>query len=561
MATYHNFMTNLPEIRGELPLLLSVFAGLLFPIFLWPRVGRGKPWALATLSLVLALGLAHDIMFRTRAEDAFITFRYALNLASGRGVVFNPGERVEGYSNFLFLLVLAGLKRYLGVDIEMAARALGVAASVVTIMLTYRLAHRMTGGNRHAGLLAALLVAASGTFAAWALSGMETPLFALLGVLVALCVVSQYWLRVGFLIALATMTRPDGVLFLLLVGFEAVFAQETMRQRLKSILGVSIPFLAVIVPWTLWRLRYYGHLVPNAIKAKEGMDPTYQAALGLVYIWGFLKANWPILFLFTVCSVFLHSLGPRRPSERATGPLGLFLLAYVVYVVLVGGDWMPAWRFLAPMVPLASCLLVGSWNPGRNSVRVSAASQMTVLTFGAVSALLFVTSLVSPNLVPAVRKWNLQVDGSSEIGAWFHDTLPASTLVAVFANGALSYHSQLPTIDLLGLTDEHIARFGERLRVGIPGHLAHDYAYVAGRRPAIIAFLGNRESQGFEAAPGRGYTTEALEPFYEPVSFWFPHSKNPLGQYVNLLILKSEKARVEDLLTRNTDVRVVDGVP
>jgi hypothetical protein len=99
--------------------------------------------------------------------------------------VFNPGERVEGYSNFLFLFVLAGLKRYLGVDIEIAARTLGLAASVLTTILTYRLAQKLTDGDRHAGLLGALLVAASGTFAAWALTGMETPLFALLAVLAA----------------------------------------------------------------------------------------------------------------------------------------------------------------------------------------------------------------------------------------------------------------------------------------------------------------------------------------------------------------------------------------
>jgi hypothetical protein len=68
------------------------------------------------------------------------------------------------------------------------------------------------------------------------------------------------------------MTRPDGVLFLLLPGFEALFAQETMRKRLKTALGVSVSFLAVIIPWILWRLHYYGHLVSNAIKAKEAMD-------------------------------------------------------------------------------------------------------------------------------------------------------------------------------------------------------------------------------------------------------------------------------------------------
>ena len=142
----------------------------------------------------------------------------------------------------------------------------------------------------------------------------------------------------------------------------------------------------------------------------------------------------------------------------------MFLIGYVVYVILVGGDWMPAWRFLAPLVPLASAALVAFC-----ARRVEVAQRSTAGLVAVVCGLLFATSFADSNLLPAVTKWNAEVAGTAEIGEWFRRTLPPDTLVAAFANGALSYYSQLPTIDMLGLTDEHIARSGSRRREGIPG--------------------------------------------------------------------------------------------
>ena len=72
------------------------------------------------------------------------------------------------------------------------------------------------------------------------------------------------------------------------------------------------------------------------------------------------------------------------------------------------------------------------------------------------------------------------------IGQWLRRRLPEGTLAAAFANGAIPFHSRLPTIDLLGLTDEHIARRGKRIARGHPGHIAHDDPYVIERRPVVI---------------------------------------------------------------------------
>ncbi|MHC4066890.1 MAG: hypothetical protein ACYSUI_20630, partial [Planctomycetota bacterium] len=80
--------------------------------------------------MTLALLLLHAAAYTFLTDDAFISFRYARNLSEGLGLVFNPGfERVEGYSNFLWVVLLAGVNA-LGLAPESAAHALTGGATV-----------------------------------------------------------------------------------------------------------------------------------------------------------------------------------------------------------------------------------------------------------------------------------------------------------------------------------------------------------------------------------------------------------------------------------------------
>src|SRR5262249_18839900 len=92
----------------------------------WLR-SPGLPLMLAATLLLL---LAHAWLYRFQCDDASITFRYAQTLSEGHGLVFNPGlERVEGYTNFLWTLMLAGCAR-LGAAPDRAANPLTLVATV-----------------------------------------------------------------------------------------------------------------------------------------------------------------------------------------------------------------------------------------------------------------------------------------------------------------------------------------------------------------------------------------------------------------------------------------------
>lgn len=466
-----------------------------FLVGCWPRISTSRIWEIAALVVVLALSVVHQALFATVAEDAYITFRYSVSLADGNGPVFNVGERVEGYSNFLWMVLLAIPRSVADVDIVLFARALGVVCALGSLVVLHVLVRRVTG-SAPGGVLATLLAAAAGSVAAYGPSGLETPLFTLLVLAVVLAVVAERPVLAGFLVALATMTRPDGVVIAAVVGLWLIF--QTRGWRFPVLFAAAA--LALTIPWTAWRYAYYGHLLPNALAAKSGLDLSWQLQSGWDYLLGFLATAQALLVLAPLAAYALMS--PRIEMEARTSGAGGLLLAiavsYVGFFVLTGGDWMPAWRFFAPAVPLVVAGVAVTLSAMRSPIGFCTRG---AAVFGATaSALLLAASVSNANMVDRVAMWRQQVVELSEIGAWLNRTLPAGTTVSTFANGALSFHAgpNIVVVDQLGLTDEHIAREGRRDPKGLVGHAAHDYEYVVDvRKPAVVFTSGG----GFARAP------------------------------------------------------------
>ncbi|NUQ49193.1 MAG: hypothetical protein HUU27_04645, partial [Phycisphaerae bacterium] len=98
---------------------------------------RGAGWPVAALAVAVILTyLLHVSWYWPQInDDAFITFRYSRNLADGLGPYFNAGERVEGYTNFLLMVLMAGVIRLWGPDeVLFAAKAVGVAGGLAAIV-------------------------------------------------------------------------------------------------------------------------------------------------------------------------------------------------------------------------------------------------------------------------------------------------------------------------------------------------------------------------------------------------------------------------------------------
>ncbi|MFM8302859.1 MAG: hypothetical protein ACKOA9_00955 [Actinomycetota bacterium] len=437
----------------------------------------------------------NGLLYRTDAEDAYITYRYSLNLAEGHGPVFNAGERVEGYSNFLWMSVLALVHAAAGIRIEQVARALGLLVAVLAVLVTRHLALILTRGNRPVASWCALVVACAGPFAAYAMSGLETPLFVLLVVTLLVLLTQERLILAGLVGALATMTRPDGLVVFSAAALWLVWGDRSARRKVQDLLRAVLPFVIVVVSWTVWRVAYYGYLVPNALAAKTGgVGIGTHVAEGRSYLNGALTESWPWALLVVAALTAALLFGRRWSPSRNDGLVMLQLAVFLGFLVATGGDWMPASRLFAPVLPLVAVMVASVWSRATASVDPAVATRTFGVVAGVSALLLVSVSYTSTNQLPRVRPWNEQVEALAAQGAWLRSSLPRGASIATFANGALSYHAgtDMTVIDMLGLTDEHIARNGARRSPAEApvGHRAYDDEYVIRRRPDIVIFSG-----------------------------------------------------------------------
>src|SRR5437867_3988405 len=212
-------------------------------------------------------------------DDAFISYRYARNLARGAGLVYNVGERVEGYSNFLWTLLLAGAHR-LGAPLPEIARALGVAFAVATGVLLLAFPVLPPGNPGAKALLVILPTVAlflTDSWAAWAVGGLENPLGAFLVASTFLLYFRSLSARnplpaaatAGVLATLAALTHPSYAVFGLLLGAHSI-ANAVRSRAWHRPIALAVPALIVGAPYIAWKIGYYGHVLPNTFRDKVG---------------------------------------------------------------------------------------------------------------------------------------------------------------------------------------------------------------------------------------------------------------------------------------------------
>ncbi|AUI62886.1 hypothetical protein [Amycolatopsis sp. BJA-103] len=461
-----------------------------FVLVAWPKISADKNWRAAALTLTLGFSLVHQLVFSTIAEDAYITFRYAQNIADGNGPVFNTGERIEGYANFLWMIAIALPKAAFGADIETSAIVLGILATLGAVLLAHvtvnRVVARAAGEPRPAyGVAAAVLVAGAGGLAAYGGSGTETPLFVLLLFGVFASLAARRPVVAGVLAAFAMMTRPSGTLLAVLVGCWLVIAALRGRYTWWSPAGWLLGGLVFAAPWTAWRVTYYDHVLPSSVVIPFDIDVSARVDRGWHYLSGFSVVHQGFLLLGLVAAgALLLRRTCRTPHEAEARSLTWLMLvtavAFAGFVVFFGGDAGPAWRLLAPIPPLLSVAAVSVYGVLTAVTKPSPRPRPPVQRLMpaaavALSGLAVLVSVFSPDMLTRVRAWHDHGAQMEEIGRWLDAYLPPGSVVSTSAPGVLSYHAgtQLQIVGVRGQTEEA----GE--------------AVVSRRRPTIAVITDN----------------------------------------------------------------------
>lgn len=434
---------------------------------------------LAGVSLYLNRGFYHD--------DAFISLRYAAHWLAGQGVVWNPGELVQGYTNFLFL-ALTTLLAKTGLDLVLATRLVSGAAFLTLGVLVWKMTPTLLPSwptpARH---LAATLVWTASPLLVWVTGGLEGPLFAL--AVTGQCLVllraggrPSHLAVGGTLAGLAFLVRPDGALFGAVSLGWLVLARDPARARRPHGWALFLAAAAaVVLPYLVWQQIYYGELIPNTFHAKSGSPLGPRLVSGLRYLISY--ASTPPFLPLLVALSLARTLGKRRWNGRLTY-LVLLVLAQALYILWTGGDAMPAYRFLVPIVPLLGILLVLSLSL---TVEARRTGPLTVL-MAAVMALTCLQPL-DPRLNPGAGDATAAI--GAIVGKYIEEAWPPGSLVALNTAGSTPYHAPSHRfIDMLGLNDavisrrtiDHIQLRWQR----IPGHRKGDGRYVLSRRPDYI---------------------------------------------------------------------------
>ncbi len=424
----------------------------------------------AALTVLGGAALVDAWQRRWVGDDAFISFRYARNWADGLGLVYNLGERVEGYTNFLWTIWI-GLGLKLGLDPVLLSELSGVACFAgVLILLTATSARLRADGP----LVPAAALGWAACFHArvYATSGLETALFTLLAsaavIGAGLAERPRHWALVGGLGVAAALTRPDGLLFLGLAGLAAL-ADAVERRRLSGVLAAGAPGL-VLLAYAAWKLSFYGDLRPNTYYAKSAWLPWWDQ--GLAYLGTWFESYWVLALGWP-----LAALAVLRGPSPALRRLGLLTAAapalYLLYVARVGGGFMFG-RFCVPVSPL---LLLGI-ELGLRSL--PALSARLPLAAAALAAAVLAAPRPDAERIGALGisdEWRQYppelVRRSRELGAQLEVLLEGlePSVVIYGYQAMLAYYAELPYVieGVTGLTDAEIAHspIGQR---GRPGH-------------------------------------------------------------------------------------------
>jgi hypothetical protein len=376
-------------------------------------------------------------------DDMMISMRYGRNLAEGHGLVWNAGEHVEGYTNFLWTIVMAGAHFLPVPDHKMALVIKGIGFTLLcgSFYLALKMLRELAPRSFLATPLLLIGMFMCVDIVHWSTWGFETSLMTFLDMLVLLRLMQGKQDLLCFVaLSLVPLVRGDGLHVFAANAFLALVLSERPLSTARRLSFAVIPFVAHIA----FRRVYYGDWLPNTYYLKVYLldDVRHRGAL---YARGFLMTYAVLLTLATGAALMI-----ARRDKRALVYF-VSLVGTLGYVVNTGGDMFGNFRFCAHLMPI---------------VFVFAASGVALLGRRTIPKLVWagVFYLVSvPLLHPFDRLVFLDGNGDPmeqiQVAMLMKKNAKPTSSVAVITAGILPYFNiGMRAIDILGKSDKQIAK-------------------------------------------------------------------------------------------------------
>ncbi|MFC1852208.1 hypothetical protein ACFL27_18590 [candidate division CSSED10-310 bacterium] len=530
------------------------------------------------LILLMLIFVGHAYVLNCVAEDAYISFRYARNLANGYGLRWNIDEApVEGYTNFLWVIMCA-LAYKMGFEMPLFSQILGTGASLITLFWIYLFGRTFFDSKALYSLLPCLYLSLSGPFATWAASGKETNFFGLL-VLIGIFYALKFWqknnrqdLVICFItLFFATLVRPEGFLvFTIVLCFFLIMSLLKADKSVKKVLYALLYYLNPFLIYFIWRVYLFGFLLPNTYYAKTG-GTVYQYKRGLMY-----SEHFVIYFVLPLAPIVVLLVWEKRASliafrisihavrQHLLTYASIYLcvstcLIYMLYIILVGGDYMAMHRFFVPLLPLIYLLFGLAATKLLRSVSTSPVKSFltwAILLF-ALTATVIQSTPIEKKLFkkPALMHGNyrgVEIERKTVarfivIGQFFNKYKRDHESLATASIGAISYYAGMKIYSITGLVDTYIAH---KKRTEIPlglsyaGHEKVDLDYILSKKPTFIMLNKKLQPGPRKNIEQWWRTVYALHRFkkdYKLTSVWLVDETNQQQGYFTFLELKDRR--------------------
>ena len=445
-------------------------------------------------------------------DDAMISMQYARNLRNGDGLVWNPGgERVQGYTNLGVTLTMAAL-HLLPLDantVSLSVQVLNLLFLEIILLMVWLTARWMFPDALSIAIGSVLSLVLCAPLAIRTLQGTDVGfvtvwLCSSVALLARIHNKGNRWPRGWyFLLGWGLLIRPDTGLFYVLLLATAICLPGDRLKRL--IIGSSV-LVIVAGGWIAFSVLYYGDPLPNTYYLKAtGSPKSVVLSIGAKQTLAWLpRLALPIVFACV-------AVAKTRAHRIAVLCAACFVFA-LGYSTWVGGDWgeydairdrflVHGSRFLTPCLPLllllavAGCRYTVSWLMPR---RLPATGTHMVYLSAAIAVALFSNPPVSflewfnPNSPTMYVKENQTNYRKANDLRKF--TAPDTT-IAVHWAGVPPYFSQRPAIDVLGKSDQHIAKMQAPVPSHfVPGHTKWDWDYILHeKKPDVFLSLGTKQ--------------------------------------------------------------------
>lgn len=459
------------------------------------------------------------ISYNHIGEDCFISFRYVENLFSGFGLVFNPGERVEGYSNFLWVMLLAFF-RFFGLNIVTVSKILGFASMILILWIgSYYSLKKRQRKISWIYLATPLMIFFHPMLHYHAGRGLETIFYTMLMIWAAYSFKRRNYANSSIAFAAIALTRPEGFLYFWLIlpmlFLDIKYSQTEKFPYPTPLIRIRffVPYLVIVISFFAWRLLYYGHLFPNSVYAKTEpfnfwVNNSFHSLLQFVISWSYIP-------LFALLSLFTFRRENWEQQRSLIIPM-IFTGGILLYTISVGEVQASPFRHYVPMIPFVIILFQEFLRTMK--LRVEDNMPIIIGLFLIFQGMNWYTSTnldhpdtrLHSRTIEFLKSWNFPARVkwvfeepiliNAQAGRWLDENIPHDISIGADQIGQLGYYAPQRIVDLLGLCDKEFARKGYSLDILLekqPDYLAV-MSYLGTRKPFLDPIAESFEKSQFK---------------------------------------------------------------